>query len=90
MMIHTWTCRRQGGKLQKLIDILTEMEQTGAEKTVIFALTKPRSFNISSLLAVDGFSIASLTRDEEIDKEGFIVFPSGGWDIEAIFHYASW
>ena len=69
MMIHTWTCRRQGGKLQKLIDILTEMEQTGAEKTVIFALTKPWSFNISSSLAMDGFNVASLTGDEDLDKE---------------------
>ena len=45
------------------------MEQTGAEKTVIFALTKPQSFNISSSLAVDGFNVASLTGDEDLDKE---------------------
>ena len=52
--------------MQKLIDLLNGMEDN--EKSVIFVLNKPRAFEISNMLAVDGFNAAALTGDEEIDK----------------------
>ena len=55
--------RRNGGKLQKIIDLLKMEEE---EKTVIFCLTQPELFGS---LAATGYNAAALVGDQEIDAD---------------------